>query len=71
MNRRARGDDTQLSLGHPPTPLKLTPVEHCLRKRVPRAWTHKGQFHDNLTVAVFCGCLECEQMLLSTFRRSV
>ncbi len=69
MSRSSRGDDTQLSLVHPPSPLKLTPTEHCLRKRIPREWRHKTQLQDNYTVAVFCGCTECERMLLTMFRR--
>ncbi len=43
----------------PPQPL----VGKCLRRRPARAWNHKNCGRDNRTVAVWCGCAECLNML--------
>lgn len=31
----------------------------CLRRVQPFHWVHSGQYRDNMTVAIWCGCREC------------
>ncbi len=35
----------------------------CLREVKPKGWTHGAQYRDNRTVAVWCKCDKCIQML--------
>lgn len=35
----------------------------CLRAKPPRQWTHTTQSRDNRTVAVWCHCSECQELL--------
>lgn len=65
---RATGDlavPNQLSLvgTEPPSKAVSETARKCLRRQPAREWTHQGQNRDNRTVAVWCGCAECYQML--------
>lgn len=60
----------QLELFGPPVHADGHKVR-CLRRTVPRAWTHVNQRMHNRTLAVHCACQECVCYLeTSTHRKA-
>ena len=53
----AERDHERSSRAHTAYPLR------CLKTKAPSQWNHKNMWRDVRTVAVWCGCPDCEKSL--------